>query len=347
MAKWRLEIMSYRSGRLLVLLLISMFAAASVAVRTSSLAQSGATRVNGMTPATGHPGTVVTITGDNFGGSQGSKLVAMNLGRVNLMEVRSWSNTRIQAVVPNLPVGEYTVVVYFDSTYRMSAGWTSSPRFRIVPREIGAQPEPFPRPPFLTTCTAVAKATNMLCNADFDAVGPLGSAPASVTLPSGGGAGDSAAAYWWMFINGSGPIKTFLETSDRPGATSLGGRPAKMIHVKTSNWATGILQQFLGSGTGPERVTFAVWVKVVTGKVSVSLGDLGRQRYAATTRTTGRWELLSGCNVDDPSDAERPRHMNQIFIASSKDTVAEYYVDFAEVKNADPRWTGGGCVEQH
>ena len=339
--------MSYRSGRLLVLLLTSVFAAASIAVGTSSLAESGPTLVLGMTPATGHPGTVITITGENFGNSQGSKLVAMNLGRVNLMEVQRWSDTKIQAKVPNLPVGEYTVVVYFDRTYRTSAGWNSSPRFRIVPREIGPQPEPFPRPPFPTTCTAVSKAPNMLCNADFDTVGRLGSSPASVTLPSGGGAGDSAADYWKMFINGGGPITTHLGPSDRPVAPTLDGRPRMMIQVKTSNWATGILQQFLGAGTGPERVTFAVWVKVVTGKVSVSLGDLGRQRYAATSSTTGSWELLSGCSAYDPSDAERPRHMNQIFIESSKDTVAEYYVDYAEVKNADPRWTGGGCVARH
>jgi hypothetical protein len=303
-----------------------------------------------MTPGSGHPGTVITIQGDNFGDTQGSKLIAINLERVNLMAVRRWSNTEIEAVVPNLPVGEYTVVIYYDNTYRTSAPWTSAHRFRIIPREVPPH-EPRPNPsdihpplPPRSSCTPLAKAVNMLCNSDFDTVGPLG-ATTSRSVSTGGGAGDSAAKFWWLFVNGSGILKTSLEDSDRSSGTF---RPrGKMIHVITNNWATGILQQFLARDSGPQRVTFAVWVKVVKGTVEVSLGNWGNQlrggwRVAAKSRMTGQWELLSGCSLYKPNE---PLPLNQLFIASSSDTTAEFYVDFAEVKNADPSWTGGGCVE--
>lgn len=339
--------MSSRLRRLLILSLPMMFAAASI-VGAAALAQPGAMRVTGMTPTTGSPGTVITITGENFGSTRGSKLVGFNLGRVNLMDVRFWSNTKIQVVVPNLPVGEYTVVLYFDNTYRTYAGWSSSPRFRIIPREIPAQPPPDPRPPFppRAACTPVPRATNMLCNPDFTIVGPLGPMPPSRTVPDGGGAGDSAAKYWSLFVNGSGPIKTSLVDSDR-AATGLLVGPRKMVHVTTNNGATGILQQFLARDRGPQRVTFAVWVKVVRGKVEVSLGNWGLKlpggwRSAATSTRTGKWELLSGCSVFHPS---QPLPLNQIFIHSSNGTNAEFFLDFVEVKNADPAWTWGGCVE--
>jgi hypothetical protein len=305
-----------------------------------------------MTPATGYPGTLVTITGENFGDAQGSKLVGLNLGRANLMEVRSWSNTRIQAVVPNLPVGEYVVVVYYDHTYRRYAPWTGSSRFRIIPREVPGR-EPLPptpdiRPPFPApaSCAPVAKATNLLCNPDLDIVGPLGAAT-SRAITTGGGAGDSAAKVWWLFVNGSGTIKTYLKPSDRSGATSSRGRTPTMLFVSTGSAASGVLQQFLARDAGPQRVTFAVWVKVIKGRVEVSLGNWGLERrggwrVAATSRTTGQWELLTGCSVYRPNE---PLPLNQIFIhAPDGGEAAEFYLDFAEVKNADLSWRGTGCI---
>ena len=341
--------------RSLVLSLVVMFTAASICIGTAALAEPTPMRVTGMTPATGSPGTIVTIRGDNFGATQGSKVVAINLGHVNLMEVRSWSNTEIRAVVPNLPVGEYTIVVYYDRAYRTFAGWTGSPRFRIIPGEVphrdpGPSTPPI-EPPFPSrpSCAAVPGATNMLCNGDFDTVGLDGAAPIPVRLPSGGGAGNSAAKYWALFVNGGDSISSTWLESDRPGATHRFGQPPRMVHVTANNRATGILQQFLARDYGPQRVTFAVWVKVVSGKVSVSLGNWGLKleggwRTAATSTRTGKWELLSGCSIYDP---KKPLPLNQIFIASSDHTTADFFLDFAEVKNADPAWKGGGCIEVH
>jgi hypothetical protein len=194
----------------------------------------------------------------------------------------------------------------------------------------------------------MAGATNMLCNPDFDTVGQSGAVTPPVTLPNGGGAGNSAALYWSLFVNGGNPISSELVNSDRPGATSRRlGQPPKMVHVITNNWATGILQQFLARDHGPQRVTFAVWVKAVKGQVTVSIGNWGLNleggwRPAATTTTTGKWQLLSGCSVYDP---KKPLPLNQIFIGSADRSVANFYLDFVEVKNADAAWKGVGCTE--
>jgi hypothetical protein len=190
----------------------------------------------------------------------------------------------------------------------------------------------------------------------MDIVGPLGT-ETSRYMATGGGAGDSAAKIWWLFLNGTGRIKTAMEPSDRPDAlssvepssrrvsTASSGRPM-MLYVSTGSGASGVLQQFLARDNGPQRVTFSVWVKVKTGRVVVSLGNWGLKtkggwRAAATSRSTGRWELLSGCSVFKPDE---PLPLNQIFIHSPDDSSAEFYLDFAEVKNADPAWSGTGCT---
>jgi hypothetical protein len=126
-----------------------------------------------------------------------------------------------------------------------------------------------------------------------------------------------------LFVNGDGIIKTAWMNTDRPGATG------KMLFVSTQNNASGVLQQFLAKDTGPRRVAFAVWVKVQKGRVQMGVGNEGANRMSAWSRTTGQWELIRGCNIIHPA--------NQLFIASASEG-AEFYVDFAEVKSADPSW---------
>jgi IPT/TIG domain len=61
-----------------------------------------------ISPTSGPTGTLVTITGANFGSAQGSSTVSF---ASTVAAVSSWSDTQIQATVPSLPAGNYSVVV--------------------------------------------------------------------------------------------------------------------------------------------------------------------------------------------------------------------------------------------
>jgi probable HAF family extracellular repeat protein len=110
-----------------------------------------------MTPNEGPADTIITLRGVNFGDSQGEKVVSLNRRNVYPLEIRLWSDSEIQAVVPSsLPPGEYGVMVYYDSTYLRSSTWRRgvSNRFWIT-----IPPEPVALPPFyrLTDLGAVCK----------------------------------------------------------------------------------------------------------------------------------------------------------------------------------------------
>ncbi len=62
--------------------------------------------INSVTPASGGDGTPVTITGTNFGGTQGSSTV--NFG-TTAATVTSWSNTSIVVTAPNIAANSYNV----------------------------------------------------------------------------------------------------------------------------------------------------------------------------------------------------------------------------------------------
>ena len=76
----------------------------------------GATpNVTALSPYTGGVGTTVTITGTDFGSSQGSSTVSFN--GVNATSITSWGSTSIVAVVPNgVPGGAGPVVVTVGSS---------------------------------------------------------------------------------------------------------------------------------------------------------------------------------------------------------------------------------------
>lgn len=68
------------------------------------------------------PGRVITINGRNFGSHQGERVLGINRGRVNRMEVLDWSDDRIRARVPDrLASGSYRLLIYYDDSFRTSS----------------------------------------------------------------------------------------------------------------------------------------------------------------------------------------------------------------------------------
>jgi RHS repeat-associated protein len=92
-------------------------------------AQAQAPTITGIAPTSGPVGAPVTITGTNFGASQGSSTVSLN---GTSAVATSWSNTTIAAVVPTgASTGTFTVTVNgqqaSSSTFTVTAlpsGWT-------------------------------------------------------------------------------------------------------------------------------------------------------------------------------------------------------------------------------
>jgi Cellulose binding domain/Glycosyl hydrolase family 12/IPT/TIG domain len=74
-----------------------------------------------ISPASGTAGSSVTLTGTNFGSTQGSSTV--NFG-VTPATVTSWSNTSITATVPNLTAGAVSVSVTVGGTTSNSVSYT-------------------------------------------------------------------------------------------------------------------------------------------------------------------------------------------------------------------------------
>lgn len=73
-------------------------------------------------PNVAFPGDGLQIRGSHFGADQGSKIVAINLGRVHRMRVVRWSNNQIRALIPDrLRPGEYRVLIYYDDSFRTSS----------------------------------------------------------------------------------------------------------------------------------------------------------------------------------------------------------------------------------
>src|SRR5262245_36681162 len=64
--------------------------------------------ISGVNPASGAPGTAVTINGSNFGTTQGTSVVRFNTTNAT---VTSWSASQVRVTVPNLGAGAYSVTV--------------------------------------------------------------------------------------------------------------------------------------------------------------------------------------------------------------------------------------------
>lgn len=124
--------------RLRIMLIVSLL----LAVAGSMLATDGM-YIRAVTPRSGPPGTVVAISGRNFGATQGTRIPSINLCQAHAMPVLSWSDTLIRVRVPaGLFNGAYKVLIYYDSSRRTSSNSvdfqvTGAPR-RVPTRYEGA-----------------------------------------------------------------------------------------------------------------------------------------------------------------------------------------------------------------
>jgi len=157
---------------------------------------------------------------------------------------------------------------------------------------------------------------NYLANPSFQNVGPLGSST-TVTLTAPGGAGNSAADQWTLFMNNPGTIRTNLQPSTRPFDFT------NMIHVYTTADRDGLVQVFLPYGSGPTKVIASAMVYVVRGQVGIGTGNGGGTQIDAVSTVTGAWQLIRAENHSIPA--------NELIIYATSPGGAEFYVDYASV----------------
>ena len=86
------------------LLVLAVVAAAFIGMLFAA-----APSIKSLTPVSGYPGTPVTITGANFGATQGARTVTFNGKPATAFA--SWSDTVIKTGVPQAPLGIGKVVV--------------------------------------------------------------------------------------------------------------------------------------------------------------------------------------------------------------------------------------------
>lgn len=107
-----------------------MLIVGSLLAMSSSVVATNGMYIRKVTPQSGRPGTVITIRGNGFGATAGTRLVSLNLCRAYPMPVLRWSNTLIRARVPKgLFNGVYKVLIYYDRSYRTSS---NSIDFRVT-----------------------------------------------------------------------------------------------------------------------------------------------------------------------------------------------------------------------
>lgn len=84
--------------------------------------QCGGMLIESVVPNVTFPGGSIAINGRNFGNRQGTRIAAINKGRVDQLQVTRWTDTQILARSPlDLVGGTYRVLIYCDNTFRTSS----------------------------------------------------------------------------------------------------------------------------------------------------------------------------------------------------------------------------------
>ena len=153
---------------------------------------------------------------------------------------------------------------------------------------------------------------NLLANPDFS--GPF---DRKTSFTGVGGAGNSAADGWTLWMNVAGTLETTLgECSFPPAGSSM-----IEVHV-TSRWG-GLVQTFDQQDHGPQHVTAGAWVYVKRGQIGLGTGNGGNTSVDSRSATTGRWEWIEAPNGVAPA--------NELIIYATSDGGADFYVAQASV----------------
>jgi hypothetical protein len=82
----------------------------------------GGLLIEKIVPNVTFPGRTISLNGRGFGPRQGTKIAAINRGRVERLQVTRWTDTQILAKSPlDLPGGPYRVLIDCDDTSRTSS----------------------------------------------------------------------------------------------------------------------------------------------------------------------------------------------------------------------------------
>jgi hypothetical protein len=177
----------------------------------------------------------------------------------------------------------------------------------------------------MASALAAQAHANTLRNANFDEAARGGPPPTTIGSADNLG-GWSAAADWstWAREPG-GTVWTELVPNDH-------GRAGNMLHVIVHR-GSGIVQVIQAQYTGPATAYSCAWVKVVSGRAGIGLGNGGDTHLDAVSTGTGVWEWLSAVNGVSPA--------NEFIVYAAADD-AEFYVDRAVVSENPNECPPGG-----
>ena len=226
--------------------------------------------ITAISPAVAGPGWAVTITGTNFGASQGAGAVYFN--QIPATSITSWSDTQIVAVVPPAAVTGYITVV------ANGLGSNNSPQLTIYN----------PVPTSLTPPAAPVGGTVTLAGSGFGTVASgdaiqIGGTPVPV---SAGNWSDTSITFTVPANVSTGPVQVIKQgiTSSSVGFTLL--KPTVISSVTPNAAASGTVVTVSGAGFGAQQNTSSMSFNGQTATV-VSWSDQQVQLLVEDNAQTG------------------------------------------------------------
>ena len=111
-----------KKGRIMDRTIHRLLVLAVVAAAFIGTLFAAAPSIKSLSPVSGYPGTPVTITGANFGSTQGMSTVTFSGKPVTA--IASWSDSEIKTGVPQAPLGTGKVVVTVNGVASNGAAFT-------------------------------------------------------------------------------------------------------------------------------------------------------------------------------------------------------------------------------
>jgi photosystem II stability/assembly factor-like uncharacterized protein len=168
--------------------------------RTKTISTTTSVFISSFSPTSGPAGTSVTITGSNFGATQGTG--AVRFGSTNAT-VTSWTNTQITATVPSITAGDYTI-----SVIATAGTGQSSTQFTVT--TTATFPDPIPPMYKTTVSTAITSSyINAIVerNGEFWMVGDNGLIAKASSMVAG-------FPVTWTLANGGIPLSEDIYAID-------------------------------------------------------------------------------------------------------------------------------------